>query len=71
MVHDHVDAHTVNGEKPMGGIMTVIEYNNVERTDSFYVWRNKQFVPDFYYEESMKKPYGMHDAPGFKGKAIQ
>jgi manganese oxidase len=49
----------------------VIEYNNVERTDSFYVWRNKQFVPDFYYEESMKKPYGMHDAPGFKGKAIQ
>jgi FtsP/CotA-like multicopper oxidase with cupredoxin domain len=71
MVHDHVDAHTVNGEKPMGGIMTVIEYNNVERTDSFYIWRNKQFIPDFFYEESMKKPYGKHDAPAFKGKAIQ
>ena len=71
MVHDHIDSHTVNGQKPMGGMMTVIEYNNVKRDDSFYIWRNKQFVPDFYYEESMKKPYGKYDAPGFKGKAIQ
>ncbi len=71
MVHDHVDSHTVNGEKPMGGMMTIIEYAEVNTTDAFYAWKDKRFVPDFYYEESLKKPYGMHDAPAFKGQAIQ
>ena len=71
MVHDHVDSHTMNGDKPMGGLMTVIEYNEISRNDPFYAWKDKAFVPDFYYEESLKKPYGMHDAPAFKGQAIQ
>jgi FtsP/CotA-like multicopper oxidase with cupredoxin domain len=71
MVHDHVDSHTMNGEKPMGGMMTVIEYPEVGVNDPFYDWKDKKFVPDFYYEESMKKPYGMYDAPVFKGQAIQ
>jgi len=71
MVHDHVDSHTMNGDKPMGGLMTVIEYNEINRNDPFYAWKDKAFVPDFYYEESLKKPYGMYDAPAFKGQAIQ
>ncbi|HEY9097989.1 MAG TPA: multicopper oxidase domain-containing protein [Thiobacillus sp.] len=71
MVHDHVDTHTMNGDKPMGGMMTVIEYNEIPRNDPFYAWKDKVFVPDFYFEESLKKPYGMHDAPAFKGQAIQ
>ena len=71
MVHDHVDSHTVNGDKPMGGIMTVIEYEEIKRDDPYYAWRNKQFVPDFFYEESLKKPLGIHDAALFKGQAIQ
>lgn len=71
MVHDHVDSHTMNGDKPMGGLMTVIEYNEISRDDPFYAWKDKKFVPDFYYEESLKKPYGLHDAPAFKGQAIQ
>lgn len=71
MVHDHVDSHTMNGDKPMGGLMTVIEYNEIGRNDPFYAWKDKVFVPDFYYEESLKKPLGMHDAAGFKGQAVQ
>ncbi len=71
MVHDHVDSHTMNGDKPMGGLMTTIEYNEISRNDPFYVWKDKQFVPDFYYEESLKKPYGGHDSAAFKGQAIQ
>jgi FtsP/CotA-like multicopper oxidase with cupredoxin domain len=71
MVHDHVDSHTMNGDKPMGGLMTVIEYNEISRNDSFYVWKDKQFIPDFYYEESMKKPYGGQNSAVFKGQAIQ
>ncbi len=71
MVHDHVDSHTMNGDKPMGGLMTVIEYNEIGRNDPFYAWKDKVFVSDFYYEESLKKPLGMHDAAGFKGQAVQ
>lgn len=72
MVHDHVDSHTVNGDRPMGGIMTVIQYEEIDaKKQNFYEWKDKKFVPDFYYEESMKKPYGMHDADIFKGQAIQ
>jgi FtsP/CotA-like multicopper oxidase with cupredoxin domain len=72
MVHDHVDSHTVNGDRPMGGIMTVIQYEEIDTAKlDFYEWKDKKFVPDFYYEESMSKPHGMHDADVFKGQAIQ
>jgi FtsP/CotA-like multicopper oxidase with cupredoxin domain len=71
MVHDHVDSHTMNGDKPMGGMMTVIEYDGIPRDDAFYAWKDKQFVPDFYYEESLKLPYGGHNDPAFKGQPIQ
>ena len=68
MVHDHIDKHTTNGSSPMGGMMTTIEYEEIPLKDqSFYKWRNKEFVPDFYYEESMKKPLDMHESPAFKG----
>lgn len=71
MVHDHIDSHTMNGDKPMGGIMTTIEYAEVKNDDAFYEWKDKKFIPDFYYEESLKKPYGMYDAPVFKGTPAQ
>lgn len=68
MLHDHVDMHTVNGKKPMGGIMTSIEYAEVPAKDQpFYEWHDKEFVPDFFYEESLKKPLGMHESRAFKG----
>lgn len=71
MVHDHVDTHTMNGERPMGGIMTVVEYDEIPRTDSFYSWKDKKFVPNFYYEESLKKGPGIYTEDAFKGQAIQ
>lgn len=67
MVHDHIDMHTVNGNKPMGGIMTVIEYDEIDKDQPFYHWGHKQFVGDFFYEESLKKPLGFHENPAFKG----
>jgi FtsP/CotA-like multicopper oxidase with cupredoxin domain len=71
MVHDHIDSHTLNGDKPMGGMMTVIEYEGIPTDDPWYVWKDKAFVADFYYEESLRKPHGMHDNQGFKGVAIE
>jgi manganese oxidase len=68
MVHDHIDKHTVNGKSPMGGIMTTIEYAEIPVKDqAFYTWKDKKFVPDFYYEESLKKPLGFYENPAFKG----
>lgn len=71
MIHDHVDSHTVNGERPMGGIMSVLEYNEIKGDDSFYEWKNKKFEPNFYYEESLKKGPGIYTNDGFKGQAVQ
>ena len=52
----------------MGGIMTTIEYAEIPVKDqAFYTWKNKNFVPDFFYEELLKKPLGMHENPAFKG----
>lgn len=71
MIHDHVDSHTVNGTKPMGGIMTVIEYDEIPPSEEWYMLKSRKFTPDFYYEESLKKPYGMYENPAFKGKPAQ
>lgn len=71
MIHDHVDLHTTNGDKPDGGIMTVIEYEEVGVDHDFYAWKNKKFEPDFYYEESLKKGYGMHDVEVHRGELIE
>jgi hypothetical protein len=69
MVHDHIDRHDINGKATkMGGIMTTIEYDEIPVKDqAFYSWKDKKFVPDFYYEESLKKPLGMHESPAFNG----
>jgi FtsP/CotA-like multicopper oxidase with cupredoxin domain len=68
MVHDHIDRHTMNGKTPMGGMMTTIEYAEIPvKEQSFYKWKDKKFIPDFFYEESMKKPYGMYDNAVLKG----
>ncbi|MFA9218327.1 MAG: multicopper oxidase domain-containing protein [Sphingomonadaceae bacterium] len=70
MIHDHVDSHVMNGDRPMGGIMSVLEYNEI-KPDGFYEWKNKKFEPNFYYEESLKKGPGIYTNDGFKGQAVQ
>lgn len=70
MIHDHVDTHTMNGDRPMGGIMSVLEYTEI-KPDDFYEWKAKKFEPNFYYEESLKKGPGLYTNDGFKGQAVQ
>jgi FtsP/CotA-like multicopper oxidase with cupredoxin domain len=71
MIHDHVDTHTMNGNRPMGGIMSVLEYNEIKNNDTWYDWKDRKFQPDFYYEESLKKGPGIYTNEVFKGQAIQ
>lgn len=59
VVHDHVDTHMVNGDKPKGGSMTVVEYEEIA-DDKWYVHHKRPRLSDFYYETSITKPHGMH-----------
>lgn len=70
MIHDHIDSHTMNGHTPHGGVMTLIEYEGIPRDQSYYHWAHKEFVPDFYYEQSLRKPHGIHTNPNFKGVPV-
>lgn len=51
--------------------MTTIEYEEIGTDYPFYVWKNKKFVSDFYYEESLKKSLGMHPSKVFQGEPIE
>jgi len=64
--HDHVDKHvTAHGKFP-GGPITVQEYEGTPM-DDWYVWKDKDFDPDFFYQESMKKGYGLFEQPKHRG----
>ncbi|MEJ2509389.1 MAG: multicopper oxidase domain-containing protein [Gammaproteobacteria bacterium] len=71
IIHDHVDSHTMNGDKSMGGMITIVEYEGVPRNDKWYVWKDKKYEPNFFYEESLKKGYGIFDNKLFKGVPIK
>jgi FtsP/CotA-like multicopper oxidase with cupredoxin domain len=71
MVHDHVDSHTMNGERPMGGVMAVIEYTDIKSDDAWYPWNKRTPKPDFYYQDSLQKGPGVYTNDTFKGQAIQ
>lgn len=69
MMHDHVDPHVTNNGKQHGGPMTVIEYKEVA-ADDWYHWKDIAYQPDFFYGESMKAGYGMHNQKVFQGFPI-
>lgn len=71
VIHDHVDTHMVNGDKPKGGTMTVIEYEEIGSADEWYVHHGREPSVDFYYEKSIKEQHGMHDNDLFKGTPIE
>ncbi|GHB39856.1 hypothetical protein GCM10007094_31390 [Pseudovibrio japonicus] len=68
--HDHNDHHLSNDGNAPGGLFTIIEYDEVGRDDPWYLWRRKEYDPDFYFVESMKKGYGLITQSGFKGQKI-
>lgn len=71
VIHDHVDSHMVNGDKPKGGTMTVIEYEEIGSEDEWYVHHGREPSTNFYYEDAMTRPHGMHDSNIFKGTLIE
>ena len=67
--HDHIDKHATNAGKYPGGIVTVLEYNQGKPHDKWYPWHDVDYNPNFYYQQAMKKGYGMYDNAAFKAKA--
>jgi FtsP/CotA-like multicopper oxidase with cupredoxin domain len=66
ITHDHYEHHVSNNGKAPGGAVLIIEYEGIEE-DEWYAWKDKQYEPDFYMSESMKKPYGVYDIDIFDG----
>jgi len=64
--HDHVDKHVTAGGKFPGGPITVQEYEGTPM-DDWYVWKDIDYNPDFFYQESMKKGYGLIEQPKLRG----
>lgn len=67
IAHDHIEHHTSNNGKTPGGSVLVIEYDSV-KVDDWYVWKDKEYVPDFYYTESLAKGHGIFDIPAHEGE---
>ena len=67
--HDHIDPHVTNNGKHPGGPITVIEYDEIPMHE-WYVWKDKQYDPNFFYSESLTKGYGMFNHDGFKGEPL-
>ena len=68
--HDHDEHHTHNAGMPPGGVMLIVEYDEVGRDDPWYMWRRKEFDPDFYFIESMKKGHGLIPQSGFRATPL-
>lgn len=68
--HDHIEQHVSNSGKTPGGAVMILEYEGIEKPD-WYVWKDKEYDPDFYMSESMKKDYGLHNIDGFMGTEEQ
>ena len=72
MVHDHIDPHVTNNGQHGGGAMTLIAYEGIKSPVADDPHSNlPNDDPDFYYSESMKLPYGLHNNEHFKGTPIQ
>ncbi len=67
--HDHVDKHVTARGKHPGGPITVMEYANTPM-DDWYVWKNIDYNPDFFFTESMTKGYGLFESTKFKGEPL-
>ena len=47
----------------------MIEYDGVPM-DDWYVWKDKDYDPNFFYSESLRKGYGLFESAGFKGAPL-
>lgn len=67
--HDHIEHHVSNAGKAPGGSVLILEYEEIDKPE-WYIWKDINYDPNFYYSESMKQGYGMFEHEGFQGEEI-
>lgn len=70
ILHDHIDKHVSNNGASLGGPVTIFEYEGI-KSDDWYVWNGKEYDPNFFYSDSLKKGYGLFNSAPFMGTAIK
>ncbi len=71
IAHDHIEHHVSNNGVTPGGAVLIIEYEGLKSDDDWYIWKDKEYEPDFYLSESLTKPQGLHETPVFRGFQIK
>lgn len=71
IMHDHVDRHMSNNGASLGGPVTIFEYNSDAKMDDWYVWKNINYDPNFFYSVSLTKGYGLFNSAPFMGKPVE
>lgn len=69
IAHDHHEHHVSNNGKTPGGAVMIVEYEDVPRDDEWYVWKDKDYDPDFYWTETLATgEYGLFHNEAFNGE---
>ena len=65
--HDHIEHHVSNNGVTPGGAVFVLEYEDLNSDDDWYMFKDVEPDPDFYFSESLKKPHGLFEVPVHRG----
>lgn len=69
IAHDHHEHHVSNNGKEPGGAIMVIEYEGIPIDEDWYVWKDKDYDPNFYWSESLGTgEHGIFHHDGFAGE---
>lgn len=67
IAHDHIEHHVSGiGKKPGREILN-FEYEDVPRDDDWYVWKGKEYLPDFRFPPSLRKGPDVLDVQPHEG----
>lgn len=69
IAHDHNEHHVSNNGKAPGGAIMIFEYEEIQRDDEWYVWKEKDYDPNFYWTETLATgKYGLFHNESFSGE---
>lgn len=69
IAHDHHESHVSNDGNMPGGAIMIVEYEGFQDLDEWYVWKDKDYDPNFYWSETLESgEHGLFHHEGFNGE---
>lgn len=69
IAHDHHEHHVSNDGNMPGGAVMIVEYEGYQDLDDWYVWKDKEYDPNFYWSETLESgEHGLFHHEGFNGE---